>query len=111
MGRNGRGAHLSVRTAGEGAPSSVHEAGGQGVREVVGGKQQRTQRLCREGASCSGSCDLFSSLPVSQGVTAVVSVPSKEPQGKCCWMQFATTSTLWKVTILASSFLTTKRSR
>lgn len=48
---------------------------------------------------------------VSIAVTPVVSVLSKEPQGKCCWTQSATTSTSWKATTLASSFPTTKRSR
>lgn len=109
MGRNGRGPHLSVRTAGEGLPAVCTRL----VVRVPG----RVVASCRGpedysvGASRSGSCGLFSSLPVSEDVTAVVSVPSKEPQGKCCWTQFATTSTSWKVTILASSFLTTKRSR
>lgn len=56
------------------------------------------------------SCGLFSSVPAS-GITPVVSAHSKELLGRCCWMQFATTSTSWKVTILASSFLITKRSR
>lgn len=87
--------------------------GGLAVRVLADGwwQAEKGRRFRDEEASGDGSHGLFSCLPVSEGLTPVVSVSSKELPGKCCWTQCATTSTSWKGTTLASSFPTTKRSR